>query len=114
MNLFICIAGGTRFELKLYADGKGSEARFSTLFISFHIHLFHIYLIYFFLSQNCNFEFIYLFIFIAGGTRFESKLYADGKGSEARFSTPTNIVIDNHGNIIVADWKNSVLRMIKF
>jgi sugar lactone lactonase YvrE len=43
-----------------------------------------------------------------------SGAHVDGKGTDARFSTPTNIVIDNHGNIIVADWKNSVLRMVQF
>jgi len=40
--------------------------------------------------------------------------HVDGKGVDSRFSTPTNIVIDDNGNIIVADWKNSVLRMVKF
>jgi hypothetical protein len=54
---------------------------------------------------------------IAGG-KYEgftnTGAYMDGKGVDARFSTPTNLVIDNNGNIIVADWKNSLLRVVQF
>jgi len=40
--------------------------------------------------------------------------YMDGKGKDACFSTPTNLVIDGQGNLIVADWKNNALRIISF
>ncbi|MBN9383858.1 MAG: IPT/TIG domain-containing protein [Chitinophagaceae bacterium] len=38
--------------------------------------------------------------------------YADGKGSAARFSGPTDLVADGNGNIFVADVSNSRIRMI--
>jgi hypothetical protein len=38
----------------------------------------------------------------------------DGKGKESSFQCPTNIAIDNFGDLFVADWKNNVIRKIIF
>ena len=39
--------------------------------------------------------------------------YNDGKGSDARFSMPTDVVVDHRGVIVVADAGNNCLRMIR-
>lgn len=38
--------------------------------------------------------------------------YADGEGAAARFNTPTDVVVDENGAIVVADKKNNRLRTI--
>ncbi|MBL0742930.1 IPT/TIG domain-containing protein [Chryseolinea lacunae] len=48
---------------------------------------------------------------IAGST---TEGYADGNGSEARFSFPTGIVVDASGALYVADYRNSRIRKISF
>jgi hypothetical protein len=40
--------------------------------------------------------------------------YQDGFGNNARFNIPTNVAVDNNGNLLVADWKNHVIRKIVF
>jgi DNA-binding beta-propeller fold protein YncE len=45
---------------------------------------------------------------IAGGTRG----FADGRGSAARFDTPSGIAIDAHGTLYVADTSNNAIRRI--
>jgi sugar lactone lactonase YvrE len=41
-----------------------------------------------------------------------TKSYADGVGSAARFSSPSGILMDKHGNLIVADATNHVIRKV--
>src|SRR5207249_2473272 len=38
--------------------------------------------------------------------------YADGTGSEARFTVPAGVAVDSAGNIYVADSKNQTIRKI--
>eukprot|EP00667_Euglena_gracilis_P019619 EG_transcript_21069 len=38
--------------------------------------------------------------------------YVDGQGAEARFNTPTSIVLDHNGNLVVADTKNHCIRNV--
>jgi hypothetical protein len=40
--------------------------------------------------------------------------YKDGKGAESGFHVPTNVAIDNFGDLFVSDWKNNVIRKIIF
>jgi streptogramin lyase len=37
--------------------------------------------------------------------------HADGIGTDARFDWPWGITIDTNGNLFVADWRNSIIRM---
>lgn len=46
---------------------------------------------------------------LAGGDR---PGYADGAGSEARFDTPTDIKVDDHGTLWIADMGNDAIRTI--
>ena len=45
---------------------------------------------------------------IAGGARG----FADGKGSAARFDTPSGVAIDSHGTLFVADTGNNAIRRV--
>ncbi|WP_293300331.1 DUF839 domain-containing protein [Pedobacter sp. UBA4863] len=49
-----------------------------------------------------------LFTTLAGGTSG----YADGKGTDAQFKNPTNIVVDEQGNLFVTDRGNLRIRKI--
>lgn len=46
---------------------------------------------------------------LAGGER---PGWADGPGAQARFDTPTDVAVDAHGNVWVADLQNNALRTI--
>jgi len=37
---------------------------------------------------------------------------SDGTGSAARFTNPTGLTVDSHGNLFVADWDNHTIRAI--
>ena len=47
---------------------------------------------------------------LAGGSEKEG--FADGQGSDARFSSPHEIAIDAAGNLYVADWNNRRIRKV--
>lgn len=47
---------------------------------------------------------------LAGG---EGPGYADGHGSEARFDTPTDLKLDVHGDLLVADQGNDAIRRVR-
>lgn len=46
---------------------------------------------------------------LAGG---EAPGYADGPGIQARFDTPTDLTLDAHGNLLVADQGNDAIRRV--